>query len=178
VDTTEIAEGFRQELELIAAADPDLLDDVLRREKEERGDLGLNLGRRMAHAAVASARWRRAIGDTVDTTELTRILGVTRQAIHQRVDTAALLAVPGQRSSLYPLWQIDVEAGEIRPAASALWRAWRAIDPETSPLTLAAWAASGSDDLAGASPAELIIVGRRVDDVIALAEVTAGTLAR
>jgi hypothetical protein len=123
-------------------------------------------------------RWQQAVGETIDTTELSKVLGCSRQAIKQRVDTGRLLALPGRRSSVYPTWQVDFAEGTIRPAASAWLTAWLAIEPDVSPLTLASWACAPNEDLGGRSPAELVVAGDHVDDVVSVAEATAGARAR
>jgi hypothetical protein len=97
---------------------------------------------------------------------------VSRQAIASRIETGTVLAVPGRRSRLYPTWQLDFLQREVRPEAVELLRAWRAIEPDVDPITLAAWMGSPNADLDSRSPAELLLQGR-LDEVVAAARARA-----
>lgn len=178
MDVSDLSYGFGSHLKELAEHEPELVAEALRLEADERGLDSSAYGRWLAELVVSRARWRRAVGETIDTTELAKLLGCTRQALKDRVNNHRLLAVPGRRSSLYPTWQIDRVRGEVRPAAARWVQAWLDIEPEASPLTLAAIAVAPSDQLAGRSPAELIVDDVDVDQAIAFAETMAWARAR
>jgi len=179
MEIADIAWGFGARLEELSKDEHDLIARLLAVESEERGDDdGQAVGRWIADAYVARIRWREAIGDTIDTAALTKVLNCSRQAIKHRIDNHRLLAVPGRRSNEYPTWQVDYVNGEIRHGAAAWVQCWLDIEPEASPLTMAAWAAARNDELGGRCPAELIVEGENIDALLALTEAVAAARAR
>jgi hypothetical protein len=143
-------EGLRYALKELADTDPDVYEDLYRSGVDE------TTGQHLVELLAAPYRWRRAVGEVIDTTDLARLLGVTRQAIASRVKSGTLLALPGRTSRLYPTWQIDVEGRQVFPAVAALLSEWRRIEPDVEELTIATWATTANELLDERTPAELI----------------------
>lgn len=128
------------------------------------------IGREAGAQAAAAAAWRRRVGDTLDTEEVTELLGVTRQALDSRKRTGSVLALPGAGTSHYPAWQFDVEAttASVRPITLRIVTTFREALDEVSPFTIAAWATSPQPELDDRTPAEWIVRGGD-DDAVVLA---------
>ncbi len=137
------------------------------------------LGRRAAAQVLASARWSQVVGDRLDTTQVTQLLGVTRQALAKRQSTGSLLGLPGDGTTWYPTWQFDIDAARIRPEVRDLIGAFRDRIDDVDPLVVAAWVTTPQDeDLAGETPAQWLRAGRDADQLRRAAERAAGRLAR
>lgn len=169
-------------LELIRAG----FDSALEVDKDSRGLLeelteqeALDLGREAWHAALAPLMLRALLGaDRFDTSSAARLLQVTRQALHKRVKSGGLLAIPGRGTSWYPAWQFDVGGRVVRPSATAVLAAWTevlgsAYDPET----VLAWSASPQPELGGRVPAAWIEAGGEAEPVVEAARRAARGLA-
>lgn len=139
----------------------------------------VRLGRRAAEQVLAAARWSQIVGDRLDTTQVARLLGVTRQALAKRQTTGSLLGLPGDGTTWYPTWQFDIDAARIRPEVRDLVGAFRDRLDDVDPLIIAAWATTPQDkDLAGETPAQWLRAGRDPDQLRQAAERAAARLAR
>ena len=137
------------------------------------------LGRRAAAQVLAAARWSQIVGDRLDTTQVSRLLGITRQALAKRQHTGSLLGLPGDGTTWYPTWQFDVDEGRIRPEVRDLIGAFRDRLDDIDPLVIAAWATTPQDeDLAGETPAQWLRAGRDPDQLRQAAERAAARLGR
>lgn len=137
------------------------------------------LGRRAASQALAAVRWSQVVGDRLDTTQVTRLLGVTRQALAKRQRTGSLLGLRGDGTTWYPTWQFDTAETRIRPEVRDLIGAFRDRLDEVDPLVIAAWATTPQDeDLAGDTPAQWLRAGRDPDQLRRAAERAAARLSR
>lgn len=76
-------------------------------------------------------------------------LGITPQAVSERLRSDRLTAVRRGREWRFPAWQFGLD--DTLPGLSALVAAW----PGT-PVTLSTWAVTPSPDLDGATPAETL----------------------
>ena len=129
------------------------------------------LGRRAASQVLAAARWSQVVGDRLDTTQVTRLLGVTRQALAKRQQTGSLLGLPGDGTTWYPTWQFDAADARIRPEVRDLIGAFRDRLDKVDPLLIAAWATTPQEeDLAGDTPAHWLRAGRDPDQLRRAAE--------
>lgn len=163
-----VANGFLEHL----TAGADILGKL-------EADEAIRLGHRAAEQVLAAARWSQVVGDRLDTTQTTRLLGVTRQALGKRQKAGSLLGLPGDGTTWYPTWQFDVEAASIHPAVRDLIGAFRDRLDDVDPLVVAAWATTPQDeDLAGDTPAQWLQAGRNPDQLRRAAERTAARLAR
>lgn len=167
----------------VAAAVADSFVEQLIAEAPRLGKLddeeAARLGRRAAIQVVASARWSQIVGDRLDTTQVARLLGVTRQALAKRQGTGSLLGLPGDGTTWYPTWQFDVDQARIRPEVRDLIGAFRDRLDDVDPLAIAAWATTPQDeDLAGETPAQWLRSGRAPDQLRRAAERAAAHLAR
>ncbi len=177
----DLVYGFHARLKDFAEQNPGLLDNLVDFDPESgRYDDAIALGGRAADMLVAPALWRNAVGKVYDTAALAQMLHVTRQAIASRVNARTLLAVPGRRSRLYPVWQFEVLDGDVidvRRVVPLILRAWLDVEPEVEPLTIAAWANAPSEYLDGRRPWELIVEGDD-DAVLEAVEATANQRTR
>ena len=163
-----VADSFVEEL----AADAAMLGKL---DDEE----AVRLGRRAATQVLATARWSEVMGDRLDTTQVTRLLGVTRQALAKRQQTGSLLGLPGGGTTWYPTWQFDTNEARIRPEVRDLIGAFRDRLDDVDPLVIAAWATTPQDeDLAGETPAQWLSAGRDPDQLRRAAERAAARLGR
>ena len=143
------------------------------------GEEAVRLGRRAAAQVLAAARWAQVVGDRLDTSQVTQLLGVTRQALAKRQQTGSLLGVPGDGTTWYPTWQFDSDEGRIRPEVRDVLGAFRDRLDDVDPLVVAAWATTPQDeDLAGETPAQWLRAGRDQDQLRRAAERAAARLSR
>jgi hypothetical protein len=139
----------------------------------------MRLGRRAAADVLAGARWAQVVGDRLDTSQVTQLLGVTRQALAKRQQTGSLLGLPGDGTTWYPTWQLDSDKGRIRPEVRDVLGAFRDRLDGMDPLVIAAWATTPQDeDLAGETPAQWLRAGRDQDQLRRAAERAAARLCR
>lgn len=137
------------------------------------------LGQRAAERVLAAARWSQVVGDRLDTTQVTRLLGITRQALAKRQKAGSLLGLAGDGTTWYPTWQFDSDAASIRPEVRDVIGAFRDRLDDVDPLIIAAWASTPQDeDLAGDTPADWLRAGRDPDQLRRAAERAAARLAR
>jgi hypothetical protein len=112
-------------------------------------------GREAARQAVAPVIWRMALGEVWDTARVTELLGVSRQAVAQRVRAGTLLGLPGRGTTLFPAWQFDVARRAVRPIVAALLAEFR-NEAGIESWTIASWARTPQTELRGNIPAELL----------------------
>lgn len=165
----QLYEHFREYVSVLLERRPSLLDDV------DSWDMAL-LAKRAAEAALVPLIWNEAVGETCDTAHVTQLLGVTRQALYDRVKRGTLLGIPGQGTTLFPAWQFASQ-GYVRPGVTQVLQAFRGMEPPVQPVELASWATTPCLDLEGQTPAEWLIAGRSVDAVRAAARHSAALLA-
>lgn len=114
------------------------------------------LGRAAADQVVVAAAWDEAIGDRLDTTQVRELLGISRQALAKRKLSGSLLALEGQRTSWYPVWQFDREQRRVQPVIVGIIAAFREHLGEADPVLIAAWATTPQEDLDEQTPAQWI----------------------
>ena len=157
-----LIEGFRDAVNHMPELAEELPDDV------DAYDVGYEAGR----AALAPIAWARAVGDRVQTTELTELLGLSRQALQKRVRNHTLIGLPGKQTTHYPQWQFDFKRGEILPAAERVLRAFRS-NGEFDPYMIAAWMNEPRAELEEARPADLLKDEGRVEELFELVRAVA-----
>lgn len=152
-DAAEVlAEAFRLELTHALLTSPHLQKDFFM-----IGARDLSASCRMAATdVIAPVLWSHAVGDAWDTTQVSKFLEVTRQAIHKRVVAGSLLGIPGEQTTWFPVWQFDISHRSIRPETKPILAAFRdRLGPEVDPLVIASWASTEQEeDLDGLSPAQ------------------------
>lgn len=165
---TEVAEAFLDGLR--GLDDGDVSDDLL--------DEARRAGRRL----VAAGRWARLTGERVDTATLRSLLGISRQALHQRIAAGTVLAVPGVSTTWYPTWQLRRPDGgrvEVRSVVTAVLQEFRSqLGSDVDALTLVSWAATEQPELDGSTPQAWIQAERADDAVVLAAGRAAAALAR
>lgn len=166
-----IEEGLRQEL----GRDPKLWRLLENLSDEE----ALELGREAGRAALLPVVLRSMLGeDRFDTTAAARLLEVTRQALHKRVQAGRLLGVPGRGTTWYPAWQFDINKRALRPNAQAALAAWvDVLGTSFDPETVLSWANTPQPELADQTPAEWIESERDEAPVVEAARKAARKLA-
>jgi hypothetical protein len=108
---------------------------------------------------------RRALLDTaLNRTEVAELLGVSPQAVLDRLADGDLLGLKDGREWRIPIWQIHAGAERgFLPGLAALRRAFPG-----GLVALSHWATAPNADLDGSTPADALAAGR-VDDVVAVA---------
>lgn len=151
-----IEKGFQQELGEIAR---ERLEGVRGLQLLSDED-ALELGRGGAREALAPLLWRDLAGETFDTTQVIDLLDVTRQAINKRVRNGTLLALPGKRTTHFPVWQFDFDRQEVRSVIKDVLRIFAAALGEVDPYVVTSWANSPQhEELEGLSPRDWITKG-------------------
>jgi hypothetical protein len=174
IDTLTAA--IRDHLCIAEKQDPGVLEDAYETVAADGGFMEAELigvlAQDAVNAIIAPALWRRAIGPTLDTSQVSAKLGISRQALAQRVTHRSLLALPGRRTRRYPSWQFGSDT--IRPIVATILRRWYQAEPQIEPETIAVWAAtpvpSGRDQ--PVRPGELIASGTGDAVVLALLDDT------
>lgn len=156
-----------------------LLDDYADIENIDR-DEAERLGKLAANEAIAAARWSQIIGNRIDTTALTDLLGVTRQALAKRQTSGSLLGLPGRSTTWYPTWQFDSHTHEIRAEVKDIIGAFRdVLGNDVDPLHIASWALTAQhEDLDGQTPADWLAEKRDMKQLRQAARRTAERLAQ
>lgn len=133
------------------------------------------IGRDAGARAAAAALWRGRVGATLDTQDVTELLGITRQALDSRKRTGSVLAIPGSGTSHYPVWQFDVggSTAAVRPITLMIVTAFREYLDDVAPFTIAAWATSPQPELDDRTPAEWIVDGGDDEPLVLAARRTA-----
>ncbi|WP_419837791.1 hypothetical protein [Candidatus Poriferisodalis sp.] len=114
------------------------------------------MGSTAAEQVMAVAAWEAAIGDRLDTTQVRELLGISRQALAKRQRSGSLIALEGQRTSWYPVWQFDREQRRVRPIVADIIAAFGEYLDEADPVVIAAWATTPQLDLGDRTPAQWI----------------------
>lgn len=166
-----VAESFLEALEALE----DGADVLGKLDAEE----ARRLGRRAAGEVLASARWAQVVGDRLDTSQVTQLLGVSRQALSKRQKSGSLLGLAGDGTTWFPTWQFDLGQSRIRPEVRELIGAFRDRLDDVDPLLIASWATTPQgEDLAGQTPVQWLHSGRNPDQLREAAERAAARLAR
>ncbi|BBZ52968.1 DUF2384 domain-containing protein [Mycobacterium heidelbergense] len=112
-------------------------------------------------------------GPFYDTSGLARWLGISRQALHQRIAQHAMLGCPlADGGVVYPVWQF-LDSGATIPSLRAVLTAL--AEGTDDAWMMALWMRAPSDRLDGACPSEWLREGRDAERVVAMArEVAAG----
>lgn len=114
-------------------------------------------------------------GPFYDTSGLTRWLGISRQALHQKVARHAILACPlDDGGVVYPTWQFLNSGATIPSLAGVLATLAEGND---DPWMIALWMRAPSEHLDGDRPSEWLRQGRDPQQVIAMARQVASSWA-
>lgn len=154
---------------------------------EELSRLGVtsdeHLARRAARLVAGEAVWRSTLGPMLSSGEVQDLLGISREALRQRVAAGTVLALPTGHPSrrAYPAFQFKGK-GTLAGMADVL----RAFFADTygpgpasvSPHTVASWLAGPKAALGGRSPVEVLRAGRDREAVVRLARRAAARVAR
>ena len=118
---------------------------------------------------MAPLIWGEVVGERWSTTETAEFLGVTRQALHDRVKRGTLLGVPGRGVTWFPTWQLNRGKRQVRPVTAELIQAFRDLDRPLEAIEIAAWAQRPRADLDDLSPADWIAEERADGNVVTAA---------
>ncbi len=115
--------------------------------------------------AVRLARDRaRVAAGALSRGDVAELLGISPQAVSNRIRQARLVAVRAGRRWLLPAWQFDPEATDpVLPGIADLLGVWPG-----SPVALSRWATTPSRDLDDRAPAAALH-GRQIRQVVAAA---------
>lgn len=163
-------QAFRDHFGRLLRLHRHLLDKVGDQEAAE-------LGRRAAEAAMAPLIWGDAVGERWDTTATAEFLGVTRQALHDRVRRGTILGVPGRGVTWFPTWQFDLARREVRPGAAKVLGVFRCMEQPLQAVEIASWARQPQPELDALSPADWLADGRPDETLLDAARHTAARLA-
>lgn len=163
-----IADNFLQSL----VASSDIIEKL-------SPDEALGLAHSAAEGVLASARWSQVVGDRIDTTAVTQLLGISRQALAKRQTAGSVIGLPGHSTTWYPTWQFDREAGEVRSEVRDIVGAFRDRLDNVDPFLIAAWATTPQEeDLDGLTPEHWIRLRRDPQRLRVAAERAASHISR
>jgi hypothetical protein len=170
--TPEAAQSARAIAGLLEATPPDVAESLERTNALLKGFLGgldfesiekldpaecERVGRESARDAVASLRWSQVVGDRLDTTAVTQLLGVTRQALAQRLAAGTIHGLPGRRTTHYPTWQFDEDEGRVRQEAVLILAEFRnRLGANVDQFLIASWMSSPQSELDGMTPIDCL----------------------
>jgi hypothetical protein len=144
---------------------------------EELADLGAEAAREV----VLSLQWSAAVGERLDTTAVTSLLGISRQALANRRASGSLIALEGTGTSFWPTWQFDHSDGavSVRPVVLQVVSAFREyLGDRADSFLIASWASTPQDELKGAPPSAWNSASKDDDRVIEAAVQAAWAEAR
>jgi hypothetical protein len=149
VDSIEVLMGALLETELRVHPTVEATDPLAEAWGREPTDRELDQARRVGDSAEQAAL-ALALDGALSRDEVADRIGVTPQAISERVKSGKLVGLRRGREWRFPAWQF-ADDGTL-PALSELIDAW----PGT-PLALCTWAVSASADFDGLSPAQALV---------------------
>lgn len=132
----------------------------------------VRIGRKAGEQAAIAAKWRQRVGATLETQDVTELLGLSRQALDSRKRTGSVLALPGSGTSYYPSWQFNTEnrPPSVRPITLQIVTAFREAVEDLSLYVVAAWATSPQPELDNRTPADWIVSGGADGPVVLAAQ--------
>lgn len=152
-----LVQGFVEGLADLQERVPGLHEAVDDLDREAARAYGHDAGQR----ALAALVWRVMAGEAITTEQARVLLGISRQALHQRVASGTLLGLPTARTTLFPTWQF--EDGRVRPVVAALLGAFlRRLGGDVDPRMVLSWATTPQPELKDETPAEWLV--RHGDD--------------
>jgi hypothetical protein len=173
---TDLASFERQIMRLVGLR----VHDRLRRASEAQlGPEAFGDPEQIADAMVAALPLGHVFdeisGPFYDTSGLSRWLGISRQALHQKVARHAILACPlDDGSVVYPTWQFLDSGATIPSLAEVLATLAEGTDDA---WMIALWMRAPSENLDGERPSEWLRKGRDPQRVIAMARQVASSWA-
>ena len=137
------------------------------------------LGRDAARQVASAASWSEVVGERLDTSQATAMLGVTRQALAKRQSSGSMVGLPGRRTTWFPIWQFDHRSRRVRPVVKEVTSAFKALLGTAEPALVASWATTPQhEDLDGDTPAHWIETGGDTERVVQAAHRAAARLAQ
>jgi hypothetical protein len=131
------------------------------------------LARRMVAAMPLPHVWDSQVGPFYDTAGLCRWLGISRQAVHDRVRRRVLLAVTtSDGKTVYPAWQFD-DAGQALPGMREVLEVFKDIPPND--WAVAVWLTTPDEMLGNLTPAQAL---RNMDAIDAVRRIAMDVAAR
>jgi hypothetical protein len=127
------------------------------------------LGHQAARTVFAPIIWSARVGDHWDVRGSCEFLGVSRQALYKRVRSGTALGLQGRGTTMFPVWQFDLDRHMLRPVVAEIIGVFREADEELDPLVIAAWATKANRLLGGETPAQWISQGHDDDKVVTAA---------
>ncbi|MEE6288516.1 hypothetical protein V2J52_12700 [Georgenia sp. MJ173] len=157
---------------LLALLEPVLPDALL---AASTGDDLLDLAGRISSALPHESATAEAVGPVYETADLVSWLGISRQALHKRLQRSDMLAMKTADShTIYPAWQFTSD-GTVRPGVA---EAVKALAPVMDDWTRTLWFTGRSPDLDGKSASQWLAEGGDPAVVIASARRRAHRMAQ
>lgn len=106
-----------------------------------------------------------SVDDLWTTPQVAEFLAISRQAINKRIHNRKMLGYPGGGTTLFPVWQFDLEKHRVRPEALEFLAQF---DEDTAMLVIAQWSITritGTDR----TPAELLLSADSKDEALRMA---------
>jgi hypothetical protein len=137
------------------------------------------LGRRAALLVGAEQVWDRHLGPALTADQVATVLGVSRQAIHDRAQRGGLLALhSGGRRVRFPAFQLVDRPGattkHVLPGLQAILTVFRAAGVDE--WTVASWFNTVTETLDATTPARWLAEGREPARVLGAARRSAARL--
>ena len=164
-----LEKGFAEEVSTVLAANEHGVADYLEGKMPDHEIV--ELGQRAARYVFAPFAWRAIAGHVLDTSQVTELLGVSRQAIAKRVRSRSLFALAGRGISYFPNWQFDLVRREVRPVVKDVLVAFDEALGRVDPLVVLSWSSSPQrDELDGLTPQDWIETGGSPEPLVLAAK--------
>lgn len=161
-DSMALEKGFTAEVGQILGANENGIRDLF--DGELTNDEAIELGQRAARYAFAPLVWSAVAGDVLNTTQVTELLDISRQAIAKRVRHRSLLAIAGRGMSYFPVWQFDFNQRTVRPVVKDILQVFQDTADQVEPLMIVSWSRSPQyEELDGLTPQEWLEKGGNDD---------------
>jgi hypothetical protein len=115
------------------------------------------LGRKWARSGLAALIWATRLGDTLNTTEVSKRLHISRQALAKRLAAGTILGIPGRGTTHYPIWQFKPSQDEVRPEVREIFRIFVDELDSLDAHAVSSWMMTPSGDLRGLSPHDWLL---------------------
>ncbi|MFJ3797669.1 hypothetical protein ACIPSJ_15395 [Streptomyces sp. NPDC090088] len=135
-----------------------------------------HLGQQAAQSVLAPMIWAASVGEMIDTSRLSLMMGVSRQALAKRVAAGRLLGLPGRGTTHFPVWQFRPD-WSVSPDATDIFKIFREALGHLDPYAVSAWINTASSELNGLTPGQWLARKPDSEPVLAVARRAAERLA-
>jgi hypothetical protein len=116
-----------------------------------------SLGQRIARSGLPTLIRAARLGETLNTSEVSERLHISRQALAKRLKAGTILGIAGRGTTHYPIWQFEQTLDEVRPEVREVFKIFAATMGSLDAFTVSSWMTTPSQDLEGLTPLDWLI---------------------